>query len=166
MTKTRYLVEKFPIMQIALISIGKDRREEFSPAIERYRKQLPWQLELIEKTPKKPNAPVLQRMEEEASLMQQAGQGAAVHIALDEHGKVMTSQAFAEQIGNWQAQGRSKLAFYIGGADGLHPQLLQRCEMKLAFGAMTWPHQMVRLLLVEQLYRAHTILSGHPYHRG
>ncbi len=153
-------------MHIKIIAIGKDRREEFAPAIARYSKQLPWQVEIIEKQPKKPNAPVEQRMAEEAALMLAAGQGAAVHIALDEHGKVLTSDAFAKQIGQWQGEGRGSIALYIGGADGLHADILSRADIKLAFGAMTWPHQMVRLMLVEQLYRAYTILSGHPYHRA
>jgi 23S rRNA (pseudouridine1915-N3)-methyltransferase len=98
--------------------------------------------------------------------MQSAGQGSTVHIALDEHGKVMTSEAFAVLLGKFQSEGRSSVAFYIGGADGLSPDLLKSCEVKLAFGQMTWPHQMVRLMLVEQLYRAYTILTGHPYHRA
>lgn len=153
-------------MQVKIIAIGKDRREEFAPALSRYLKQLPWQVEIVEKQPKKPNAPREQRMAEEATLMQSAGQGSAVHIALDEHGKVMTSEAFAALLGKFQSEGRSSVAFYIGGADGLAPDLLKSCEVKLAFGQMTWPHQMVRLMLVEQLYRAYTILTGHPYHRA
>ena len=153
-------------MQVRIIAIGKDRREEFAPALSRYLKQLPWQVEIVEKQPKKPNAPREQRMAEEAALMQSAGQGSAVHIALDEHGKVMTSEAFAALLGKFQSERRSSVAFYIGGADGLAPDLLKSCEVKLAFGQMTWPHQMVRLMLVEQLYRAYTILTGHPYHRS
>jgi 23S rRNA (pseudouridine1915-N3)-methyltransferase len=153
-------------MHIKIIAMGKDRREEFTPALSRYLKQLPWQVEMIEKQSRKPNAPTEQRMAEEAVLMQSAGQGSAVQIALDEHGKVMTSEAFATLLGRFQSEGRSSIAFYIGGADGLAPDLLKSCEIKLAFGQMTWPHQMVRLMLVEQLYRAYTILTGHPYHRG
>ena len=153
-------------MNIKIICIGKDRREEFSPATQRYLKQLPWQVEIVEKQPKKPNAPIEQRMQEEADLMLAAAQGADVKIALDEHGKVMSSEAFAQQIGKWQEAGQGSIALFIGGADGLHPDLLAQCQLKLAFGQMTWPHQMVRLMLVEQLYRAYTILSNHPYHRG
>jgi 23S rRNA (pseudouridine1915-N3)-methyltransferase len=105
-------------------------------------------------------------MKEEAELMLAAAQGADIKIALDEHGKLLTSEAFAKQLGQWQEAGRGSIAVFIGGADGLHPDLLAQCQMKLAFGQMTWPHQMVRLMLVEQLYRAYTILTNHPYHRS
>lgn len=153
-------------MHLRIITIGKDRREEFAPAIARYRKQLPWELEILEKQPKKPNAPVDQRMKEEAALMLAAAEGCDLRIALDEHGKALTSEAFAAKLGDWRDAGQGRVAFFIGGADGLHQDLLALCDMKLAFGQMTWPHQMVRLMLVEQLYRAYTLLSGHPYHRS
>jgi 23S rRNA (pseudouridine1915-N3)-methyltransferase len=153
-------------MHLKIITIGKDRREEFAPAIQRYQKQLPWKLEIVEKQPKKPNAPVEQRMQEEALLILAAAEDCTVRVALDEHGKVLTSQDLASKLGSWRDTGQGRVAFFIGGADGLHPDLLARCDMKLAFGAMTWPHQMVRLMLVEQLYRAYTLLSGHPYHRS
>ncbi len=152
-------------MHIKIICIGKDRREEFASVIQRYRKQLPWGLEVIEKQPRKPNAPTEQRMLEEAELMLAAAQGSNIRVALDEHGKVMTSMQFAKQVGQWRDQGQGNIAFFIGGADGLHESLLKSCQMKLAFGQMTWPHQMVRVMLTEQLYRAYTLLSGHPYHR-
>lgn len=153
-------------MNIKIICIGKDRREEFSPAMQRYLKQLPWQVEIIEKQPKKPNAPVEQRMIEEANLMFDAARDADIRVALDEHGKVITSEKFSVQMGEWQDAGQGNIVFFIGGADGLHRGILQTCQLKLAFGQMTWPHQMVRLMLVEQLYRAYTILTNHPYHRG
>lgn len=153
-------------MHLKIITIGKDRREEFSPAVARYLKQLPWQLEIVEKQPKKPNAPVGQRMKEEAELMLAAAQGMEIKIALDEHGRLFTSEAFAKQLGEWEETGRGRIALFIGGADGLHADLLAQCQLKLAFGQMTWPHQMVRLMLVEQLYRAYTILTNHPYHRS
>lgn len=153
-------------MKIRIIAIGRDRREEFGPAIARYRKQLPWPLEIIEKQPKKPNAPVAQRMAEEAALLLQAAQGASVRIALDERGRALTSPDFAAQLGQWQERGMTDLAFFIGGPDGLDKGLLDQCDLKLSLGAMVWPHQMVRLMLAEQLYRAYSILSGHPYHRG
>lgn len=146
--------------------IGKDRRGEFDNAISRYCKQLPWAVEIVERQPKKPNAPVEQRMEEEAALMLSAAEGADIRIALDEHGKQLDSPAFAQKLQEFQdMQAAGVIAFFIGGADGLHPSLLKQCDMKLSFGSMVWPHQMVRVMLVEQLYRAYSIQSGHPYHR-
>jgi 23S rRNA (pseudouridine1915-N3)-methyltransferase len=88
-----------------------------------------------------------------------------VLIALDEGGKNLDSRTFAERIARWRDDGITELALAIGGADGHGPVLLAKANLRLAFGPMTWPHQLARLMLAEQLYRAVTILSGHPYHR-
>ena len=141
-------------MRIRICAIGKDRRGEFSEAINRYSKQLPWKLEFIEKEAKKPNAPVAQRMSEEAELLLQAASGASVKIALDERGKSLKSPDFAQKLGMWQEEGLTDIAFFIGGADGLDVNLLNKCDLKLSLGQMVWPHQMVRAMLAEQLYRA------------
>jgi 23S rRNA (pseudouridine1915-N3)-methyltransferase len=84
---------------------------------------------------------------------------------LDEHGQTLDSRAFAEKLRKWRDQGAEELVFAIGGTDGHGKAVLDRTELTLAFGPMTWPHQLARLMLWEQLYRAVTILSGHPYHR-
>jgi 23S rRNA (pseudouridine1915-N3)-methyltransferase len=89
-----------------------------------------------------------------------------VVIALDERGKSLGSDAFAAQIARWRDSGRPALSFLIGGADGLDPTLVGEADQTLSFSPLTWPHQLVRIMLAEQLYRATTILSGHPYHRG
>jgi 23S rRNA (pseudouridine1915-N3)-methyltransferase len=86
-------------------------------------------------------------------------------IACDEHGKAMASRAFAEEIGRLRDDGVRKLAFVIGGADGLDPALLSEAKAKLAFGPQTWPHALARAMLAEQVYRAVSILAGSPYHR-
>ena len=152
-------------MKIRICVIGKDRRNEFASAISRYQKQLPWAVEIIEKEPKKPNAPTAQRMAEEADLLLAAAQGAQIKIALDENGKSLTSPQIAQKFSAWQGEGLSDIALFIGGADGLDKSLLNQCDLKLSFGQMVWPHQMVRVMLMEQLYRAYSILAGHPYHR-
>ncbi|WP_377294517.1 23S rRNA (pseudouridine(1915)-N(3))-methyltransferase RlmH [Rhizobium sp. SG2393] len=86
-------------------------------------------------------------------------------VLLDERGKMIGSEDFAARIGSWRDNGRRDVVFAIGGADGLLPALHDRAAEVLCFGRMTWPHQIARILLAEQLYRATTILSGHPYHR-
>jgi 23S rRNA (pseudouridine1915-N3)-methyltransferase len=86
--------------------------------------------------------------------------------ALDESGANLTSEEFARDIGKLRDQGTPTLTFAIGGADGLDESLRQRANRIIAFGLMTLPHQLIRVLLLEQIYRATTILSGHPYHRG
>ena len=87
-------------------------------------------------------------------------------VALDERGVQWSSRALAERIAIWRDRGSPELAFAIGGADGLHSMVLDRADMTLSLGSMTWPHLLVRGMLLEQLYRAQQILAGHPYHRG
>lgn len=152
-------------MKIRICAIGKDRRSEFAAAISRYQKQLPWSVEVIEKEPKKPNAPTAQRMADEAELLLAAAQGAQIKIALDERGKNLSSPQLAQHFERWKSESLTDITFFIGGADGLDKSLLNQCDLKLSFGQMVWPHQMVRVMLMEQIYRAHSILSGHPYHR-
>ena len=89
-----------------------------------------------------------------------------VVVALDERGKSIGSEAFASQIGRWRDDGRPAASFVIGGADGVEPGFVAAADLVLSFSPMVWPHQLVRIMLAEQLYRTTTILSGHPYHRG
>jgi 23S rRNA (pseudouridine1915-N3)-methyltransferase len=86
-------------------------------------------------------------------------------VTLDEHGKTLSSEKFARQIERWRDDGKSAVSFVIGGADGLDPAMVDASDLTLSFSPLTWPHQLVRIMLAEQLYRAVTILSGHPYHR-
>jgi 23S rRNA (pseudouridine1915-N3)-methyltransferase len=105
------------------------------------------------------------RMAEEAAQLLALVPERAFVVALDETGRTMTSADFARLIGGKLDGGVTDLVFAIGGPDGHGAALRGRAETLLAFGAMTWPHQIVRVLLAEQVYRAVTILSGHPYHR-
>jgi 23S rRNA (pseudouridine1915-N3)-methyltransferase len=104
------------------------------------------------------------KAEEAAAILVAVPSGAAL-VALDERGNPLDSRGFADRLAAWRDAATKDLAIAIGGADGLGPAVLDRADLRLAFGAMTWPHQLVRILLAEQLYRAVTILSGHPYHR-
>lgn len=106
------------------------------------------------------------RKVEEAKLLEGALPSGSLLVALDERGKSIGSEAFAALIGRWRDDGRQSVGFVIGGADGLDPALVSRADMVLSFSPLTWPHQLVRIMLAEQLYRTTTILSGHPYHRG
>lgn len=106
-----------------------------------------------------------ERMAEEAAALLAACPAEAACIALDEAGRALGSEAFARHLGALRDEGRHSLAFLIGGADGHGDAVHRRADLLLSLSAMTWPHQIVRLLLAEQLYRAVTILSGHPYHR-
>jgi 23S rRNA (pseudouridine1915-N3)-methyltransferase len=105
------------------------------------------------------------RREEAQKLQAQLSPGAAV-ILLDERGKNISSEHFAERIASFRDGGQRNLAFAVGGPDGHDPALRDKASFLLSFGALTWPHQLVRIMLAEQLYRVGTILSGHPYHRA
>jgi 23S rRNA (pseudouridine1915-N3)-methyltransferase len=105
------------------------------------------------------------RKREEAMMLQKALAEGSLLILLDERGKALDSEAFASLLGHYRDQGKRDLMIAIGGADGLDPSLHERADAVLCLGKMTWPHQLVRTLIAEQLYRAVTILSGHPYHR-
>ena len=85
---------------------------------------------------------------------------------LDQRGQSLDSPALAALLREWRAEDRTAVCFVIGGADGLAPSLAAQAKLRLAFGASTWPHALVRIMLLEQLYRAGTILAGHPYHRS
>lgn len=107
-----------------------------------------------------------ERMTEEAAGLLKQSSGNAKLIVLDSSGTAQSSEAFATQLGKWRDSGCEAAVFVIGGADGLAPEIRQRADLILSFGKATWPHQLVRIMLLEQLYRAVTILSGHPYHRA
>ncbi|MBR0935100.1 23S rRNA (pseudouridine(1915)-N(3))-methyltransferase RlmH [Bradyrhizobium jicamae] len=104
------------------------------------------------------------RITEEAASISALMPDKHVLVALDEHGKSIDSAAFARQLGRWRDEGANAV-FMIGGADGLSPELQRKAALRIAYGSATWPHQMVRIMLLEQVYRAATILAGHPYHR-
>lgn len=101
---------------------------------------------------------------EAEGLRRAAPKGAKICV-LDERGTVMASPKFASLLGGWRDQGCGDVAFMIGGADGLAPDLRAGADYALSFGAMVWPHMLVRVMLGEQLYRAASILAGSPYHR-
>lgn len=109
---------------------------------------------------------VAERRREESQKLQAQLAPGAVFFLLDERGKNLSSEGFAEKIAGFRDGGQRNLAIAIGGPDGHDPALHTAAALVLSFGALTWPHQLVRIMLAEQLYRAATILSGHPYHRA
>ena len=109
-------------------------------------------------------SPAARKAEEGKALSAQLP-SAGIAIALDEHGKTQGSEDFAHRIARWRDDGKPALSFVIGGADGLDPAFIKAADLVLSFSPLTWPHQLVRIMLAEQLYRTTTILSGHPYHR-
>jgi 23S rRNA (pseudouridine1915-N3)-methyltransferase len=106
------------------------------------------------------------RMEEEAKRLGRHCPHPAHRIALDEKGRSFASEALARHLATLRDRGGRDLVFLIGGPDGLDRALREGAEERLALGPQTWPHLLVRAMLAEQIYRAFTILAGHPYHRG
>ena len=106
------------------------------------------------------------RISEEATAISAAIPDKSVLVALDERGDSIDSSVFARHLGRWRDQSAANTIFLIGGADGLSPDLRRKAKLSIAFGSATWPHQMARVMLLEQIYRAATILAGHPYHRA
>ncbi len=120
---------------------------------------------LVEVEEKRPLAGA-ERKRREAELLSAALPAGAFVIALDERGKTLSSVEFAERIAALRDGGRRDIAFVIGGADGLAESFRASADLVLSFGKMTWPHMLVRGLLAEQIFRAQSILAGHPYHRA
>jgi len=106
------------------------------------------------------------RMHDEAGAIAALIPERSLVVALDERGKNLTSADFAAWLGRARDAGTPATSFVIGGADGLAPDMRARADLVLAFGALSWPHQLARVMLYEQIYRAMTILAGHPYHRA
>jgi 23S rRNA (pseudouridine1915-N3)-methyltransferase len=106
------------------------------------------------------------RMIEESIAVSSVIPERAIALILDQRGESLDSATLATRLGRWRDDGRPATVFIIGGDDGLAPSLRDKATMTLAFGAATWPHQLVRVMLLEQIYRAVSILAGHPYHRG
>jgi 23S rRNA (pseudouridine1915-N3)-methyltransferase len=160
-------------MRIVVAAVGRLKQGPETELSERYRKraaqtgrQLGWrEIEIIEIRESRADAAAKRMLEESIALANIIPQGAAV-VLLDLHGKTMDSATLAAQLGKWRANDRPAALFAIGGADGLSPSLHDKAELRLSFGSATWPHQLVRVMLLEQLYRTATILTGHPYHRA
>jgi 23S rRNA (pseudouridine1915-N3)-methyltransferase len=120
--------------------------------------------EVIELPESRAGSAASRKLEEAKALRTALPSG--VIVALDERGKALGSEPFAQTIGRWRDDRRPALSFIIGGADGIDRELVRAADLALSFSPMVWPHQLVRIMLAEQLYRVTTILSGHPYHRG
>lgn len=150
-------------MKTHILAIGKLRGPE-AAWCEDYLKRLQGAVVVREMAASKSLAP--DRVQEaEAKLLLEAIPPGSFVALLDERGKDLPSREFADKLAAWRQQGDGTLTFLIGGADGVTDAVRQRAQTTLAFGRATWPHRLVRLMLIEQLYRARQIASGHPYHR-
>mgnify|MGYP001163866368 FL=1 len=140
--------------RIRILAIGKLKRAWIAEGVDFYRKRLPGLevVELKDSTPAK-----------EAEAIRAARKPGERLVLLSEEGQQLDSVALANQLGSWASE---RVALVIGGADGHDPSLKQQADALLSLSALTFPHELARLMLVEQLYRASTILQGGPYHRS
>jgi 23S rRNA (pseudouridine1915-N3)-methyltransferase len=160
-------------MRIVVAAIGRLKQGPETELTERYRKRAAQtgrslglrDVEIVEIRESRAEDAGKRMIEESIALANIIPQGAAV-VRLDPRGDSLDSAAIANQLSQWRAAARPAVVFMIGGPDGLAASLADKADVKLAFGAATWPHQIVRVMLLEQLYRATTILTGHPYHRA
>lgn len=151
-------------MRVHLLAVGRCKEAAIKSLVAEYGNRLRPALSVVEVEERRA-LPAAELKAREGQLLLEALPKGATLVALDEHGKNLSSQAFAEQIGRWRDSGVADLAFAIGGADGHDSALLSRADFKLSLSPLTWPHMLVRVMLAEQVYRAHSILAGHPYHR-
>jgi 23S rRNA (pseudouridine1915-N3)-methyltransferase len=159
-------------MKIAIIAVGRLKSGPERELAQRYAERFEVLArglglsgpQIIELAESQARSSLERKVQEANSLLTNISEEAAV-IRLDERGQTQGSEAFAHDVAKLRDAGKKSLIFIIGGADGLGENIAARAPKCLSFGAMTMPHQLVRVLLLEQLYRAATILSGHPYHR-
>ena len=138
-------------MQLHIVARGKIARSPENDLVERYARRIVWPLKLSE-------------------LPERGGSISAAptpcrHIVLDERGRDLTSAEFAAQLSRWRDDGVREARFWIGAADGHDESMRASADLLLRFGAATWPHLLARAMLLEQLWRATSIIAGHPYHR-
>ncbi|HEX7790580.1 MAG TPA: 23S rRNA (pseudouridine(1915)-N(3))-methyltransferase RlmH [Afipia sp.] len=159
-------------MRIVVIAIGRLKQGPERELADRYRerfddigRKLGFRGLEIHEIPESRARDVAARMADEAAAISALIPDKSSIIALDERGETIDSATFARHLGRWRDESVRTAVFLIGGADGLSPELRRKVKLSVAFGKATWPHQMVRVMLLEQIYRAATILSGHPYHR-
>jgi 23S rRNA (pseudouridine1915-N3)-methyltransferase len=158
-------------MRIIVAAVGRLKQGPETELSARYRKRAAQtgrhlglrDVEVIEIRESRAGDPGKRMIEESIALANIIPQNAAV-VVLDSRGESLDSGALAAQLGKWRENGRPAAVFLIGGADGLAANLGEKA--RLSFGKATWPHQLVRVMLLEQIYRATTILTGHPYHRA
>ena len=152
-------------MNIVVACVGRLKAGPIRDLCDEYARRLPWSLtwqEIAEDS----RLPPEKRKSREADEISARLRDCQRVVALDERGKDVSSEQLAALLGGWRDSGDSQIGIAIGGADGLDEAVRAGADRVVRFGRLTWPHMLMRAMLAEQLYRAHTILAGHPYHRS
>ena len=149
-------------MKIRIIAVGRQKASPTKDLCDEYLKRMNWNVTL-----KEIDAPKGSTSAQEAPLILKELAKPGLVIALDERGETLTSPEFAKKMESWQNQATgNEITFLIGGADGFDNEVRKKAKFLMSFGKQTWPHMMVRVMLLEQIYRAQQISAGHPYHRA
>ena len=153
-------------MKITLITVGKIKEKYLKDAIAEYSKRLSkyCKLDIIEVPDEKTPDQASETVEEGEKILRYIKDDMYV-ITLEIAGKMLTSEELAERIEKLGIQGKSSIAFVIGGSIGLGKEVLKRSDYALSFSKMTFPHQLMRVILLEQVYRSYRIINGEPYHK-
>ncbi|MEI7843984.1 MAG: 23S rRNA (pseudouridine(1915)-N(3))-methyltransferase RlmH [Gallionellaceae bacterium] len=155
-------------MKLIILAVGNKMPEWITHGFNEYTKRMPREATIslieIKPEPRTTGKTVPQIMEAEAQRIEAALPKEVTRVVLDERGASLNTKQLSQKMHDWLGGGRD-VAFVIGGADGLHQSIRDSAQQLLALSAMTLPHGMVRVLLAEQLYRAHSLLHNHPYHR-
>lgn len=159
-------------MNIKIIAVGKLKENYLKDAVAEYGKRLQRyvRLEIIEvRDEPVPNSPsradMMQVLTTESCRIQQHIKDASYMVVLDIKGQGLTSEALARKVEQLMLRGNSRITFIIGGTLGLHPSILSQAHLRLSFSKLTFPHQLMRVILLEQLYRCFTIIKSEPYHK-
>lgn len=153
-------------MNITIAAVGRAKHKPEAELIAHYLKLTRWDISIKEIPDAPSNLSATARKAREAEAFFKLITPQTRLFAMDSHGKSLSSEAFATLIQQCQTNAIKHAVFAIGGQDGLDESILTKAHTTLAFGAATWPHQLLRAMLCEQLYRAYTITIGHPYHVG
>jgi 23S rRNA (pseudouridine1915-N3)-methyltransferase len=153
-------------MHITVAAVGRAKHKPEAELIAHYLKQTRWDITIKEIPDAPSNLSADARRAREAEAIGKFLTPTSRNFVMDSTGKSLTSEAFVKLIQDAQKNAVKHAVFVIGGQDGLDPALIARAHGVIAFGAATWPHQLLRAMLMEQLYRAYTITIGHPYHTG
>jgi len=153
------------LVRILIAAVGRLSRGPERELFAAYASRIAAGIDLAEVEERR-RLPAAERVEREGERLLARIPDGAFLVALDQRGRALSSEALARRLLNLRENGASCLAFAIGGADGLAPAVLDRANLVMSLGPMTWPHALVRVMLAEQLYRAEAILAGHPYHRA
>jgi len=148
-------------MKLTLICVGKMKQTYLKEAIQDYVKQMPYTLDIVEVQDEKEitGMPI-----EEKRILSKIGPNDFV-VGLAIKGDMLSSEQFADKLDHWMTYEKKDITFIIGGSYGFTESIYTRCNYLLSFSRMTFPHQLMRLVLVEQIYRGFQILKGHPYHK-